>query len=167
MPPLPCSDERAAIPPPDAETRKKPVLLYHGESIINMNEGQTWIWATEDAPILQLKTKGSGIMVSDFVDQHSSFLRLTDSEHALAKATDKDFPKTVRVLLEYGADREGYWMSQKFMENTEDAAKIAEFKYSSDKHTVVWLFDHISCQLAFAEDALNAKVMNVKPGGTQ
>jgi len=44
-------------------------------------------------------------MVSDFVDQHSGFLRLTDSERALAKATDKDFPKTVKVLLEYGADR--------------------------------------------------------------
>jgi len=83
------------------------VLLYHDESIFNTNEGQIWIWGTEDAPTLQSKTKGSGIMVSDFVDQHSSFLGLTDSEHALAKATDKDFPKTARVLLEYGADREG------------------------------------------------------------
>jgi len=45
--------------------------------------------------------------------------------------------------------------------------KIAEFKYPSDKHTVVWLFDHSSCHRAFAEDALNAKVMNVKPGGAQ
>ena len=71
------------------------------------------------------------------------------------------------MLLEYGADREGYWMSQKLMENTEDAAKIVEFKYSSDKHTVMWLFDHSSCHRAFAEDALNARVMNVKPGGAQ
>jgi len=58
-------------------------------------------------------------------------------------------------------------MSQKFMENIEDAAKIVEFKYPSDKYTVVWLFNHSSCHWAFAEDALNAKVMNVKPGGTQ
>ena len=67
MPPPP-SDERAATPPPDAE---KLVLLYHDKSIFNMNEGQTWMWAMEDAPILQPKTKSSGIMVSDFVDQFS------------------------------------------------------------------------------------------------
>jgi len=73
LPPPPCSDERAATPPPDAETRKL-VLLYHNESIFNTNEGQTLMWATEDAPILQPKAKGSGIMVSDFVDQHSGFL---------------------------------------------------------------------------------------------
>ena len=71
LPPPPCSDERAATPPPDTETRKKLVLIYHDESIFNTNEGQTWMWATEDAPILQPKTKGSGIMESDFIDQHS------------------------------------------------------------------------------------------------
>ena len=167
LPPPPCSDERAATPPPDAETRKKLILIYHDESIFNTNEGQTWMWAGEDAPIIQPKTKGSGIMVSDFVDAHSGFLELTDSEHDHAKATDPDFPKTARALLEYGADKEGYWTSEKFMANIEVAAQIAEFKYPSDKHTIVWLFDQSSCHRAFAEDALNAKVMNVRPGGVQ
>ena len=55
----------------------------------------------------------------------------------------------------------------KFMANVERAAKIAEFKYRSDKNTVVWLFDQSSCHKAYAEDALNAKRMNVKPGGAQ
>ena len=76
------------------------------------------MWASEDVPIIQPKTKGSGIMVSDFVNAHSGFLQLTDSEHALAKATDPDFPNTARVLLEYGADKEGYWTSEKFMTNS-------------------------------------------------
>ena len=53
------------------------------------------------------------------------------------------------------------------MLNIEVAARIAEFKYPSDKHTIVWLFDQSSCHRAFAEDALNAKVMNVRPGGVQ
>ena len=167
LPPPPCSDERAATPPPDAEMRKKLVLIYHDESIFNTNEGQVWMWAGEDAPIIQPKTKGSGIMVSDFVDVHSGFLQLSDTEHDLAKTTDPDFPKTARVLLEYGADKEGYWTSEKFMVNIEVAARIAEFKYPSDKHTIVWLFDQSSCYRTFAEDALNAKVMNVRPGGVQ
>ncbi len=53
------------------------------------------------------------------------------------------------------------------MANIEKAANIAEFKYRSDKYTVVWLFDQSSCQKAYADDALNAKRMNVKPGGAQ
>ena len=48
LPPPPCSDEDAAIPPADADTRKKLVLIYQDESIFNVNEGQTWIWGTGD-----------------------------------------------------------------------------------------------------------------------
>lgn len=88
--------------------KKTLVLIYHDESIFNTNEGQVWMWAKEDAPILQPKTKGSGIMVSDFIEQHSGFLRLTASDHAVAKEHDPNFPQTARVLLEYGAEREGY-----------------------------------------------------------
>ena len=49
----------------------------------------------------------------------------------------------------------------------ESAIKIAKVKYSSDQYNVVWFFDHSSRHTAFAEDALNASRMNVKPGGKQ
>ena len=166
-PPPPCSDERAATPPATAETMKKLVLIYHDESIFNSSEGQSWMWAAEDMVVLRPKTKGSGIMVSDFIDQYSGFLRLTEEEQALSRASDPHFPAEARALLEYGAEREGYWTGEKFMKNVEDAARIAEFKYPSDKFTITWLFDHSSCHRAFAEDALNAKRMNVRPGGRQ
>ena len=58
-------------------------------------------------------------------------------------------------------------LTRKFMDNVADAAKIAEFKYPSDCHTVVFLFDHSSCHRAFVDDALNSRKMNVKPGGQQ
>ncbi len=67
----------------------------------SINEGQIWMWASEDTPVLQSKTKGSGIMISDFVDQHSGFLHLTDEVHALATAAKPEFLKTARMLLEY------------------------------------------------------------------
>ncbi len=92
--------------------------------------------------VLRPKSKGSGIMVSDFIDQHSVFLRLSEDELAFAKTTDPNFPVEARALLEYGAEREGYWTSDRFMKNIKDAAWIAEFKYSSDKYTAAWLFDH-------------------------
>ena len=113
----PCSDERAATPPPDVETRKKLVLLYHDESIFNVNEGQTWMWATEDTPVIQPKTKGAGVMVSDFIDQHQGFLQVSDDKHAALTANVPDFPKTARVIFQYGAEKEGYWTGEKFMGN--------------------------------------------------
>lgn len=36
-------------------------------------------------------------MVNDSVDAHFNFLRLSDAEHDLAKATDPSFPKTAKV----------------------------------------------------------------------
>ena len=123
------------------------------------------MWATEDTPVIQPKTEGAGIMISDFVDQHRGYLRLTDSEHALVTAND---PKTARALLEYGAEKEGYWTGEKFMENVKDAVRIADYIiYPSDAYTVVWVFDQSSCHRAFAEDALNVRQMNVQPGGAQ
>ena len=83
----------------------------------------------------------------------------------VARHNDPTFPVTARSLLEYGADKEGYWNSEKFMANVEDAAKIANFKYPADKCKVLFIFDQSNCHHVFAEDALNAKVMNVKLGG--
>ena len=57
LPPPPCSDEPAATPPPDAAF-KKLVLIYHNQSIFSTNEGQQWIWASEDMPVLKPKMRG-------------------------------------------------------------------------------------------------------------
>ena len=65
-------------------------------------------------------------------------------------------------MLEYCAEKEGYWNSEKFMKNVQDAAQIAMWKYPSDKCEVIFIFDQSSCHRA---DALNVKVMNAKPGG--
>ena len=38
-------------------------------------------------------------------------------------------PKTACALLEYGAEKDGYWNSEQFMVNVADAVAIAEFKH--------------------------------------
>ena len=38
-------------------------------------------------------------------------------------------PKTAHVLLGYGADKEGYWNSEKFMVNIADAVAVAELAW--------------------------------------
>lgn len=55
-----------------------------------------------------------------------------------------------------------------FMAQIVVVAKIAEIKYPRDQgYRLMWIFDHSSCHGAYAEDALNALKMNMKPGGKQ
>ena len=53
------------------------------------------------------------------------------------------------------------------MDQVKDAVHIAEYVYQMDTHTIVWVFDQSSCHWAFADDALNVRKVNVKPGGAQ
>ena len=100
---IPSTSASASTP-----TDKKLVMIYHDESIFNTNEGQTWMWGTDNNPAILPKTKGSGIMVSDFVDEHGGYLRLSEDELDAAAVIDPEFPFEARQLLEYGAEREGY-----------------------------------------------------------
>ena len=162
LPPPPPSDEKAAIPPPDAEFLEKLVLIYHDESVFNNNEGQKWAWATGEEPIIQSKMKGAGTMVSDFIEQYDGYLRLSEEAAACAGTS---VSRTVHALLEYGAEKECYWNSERFMANVADAVVTAEFKYLSQKNTIVFIFDESSCHKTYTKDALNASKMNVRPGG--
>ena len=62
---------------------------------------------------------------------------------------------------------QGYWTAEKFLENVKDAVAITEYVYPAANRTFVWLFDQQSCHIAFADDALNARRMNVRPGENQ
>ena len=85
-------------------------------------------------------------MVSDFIEQHDGYLQLSEEEAAHAGTS---VHRTVRVLLEYGADKEGYWNSERFMADVADAVAIAEFKYPPQKNTLVFIFDQSSCHKAY------------------
>ena len=72
----PTSDE----PPPEPSDRRKLVLIFHDESTFHSNDGQGWMWAEKGKQPIKPKSQGRGIMVSDFVDEHNGYLRLTDEE---------------------------------------------------------------------------------------
>ena len=145
QPPPLCSDEPPRIRQESDEDKKKLVVIYHDESIFNTNEGQTWMWGEDDRPAILPKTKGSGIMVSDFVEEHGGYLKLTQEEFDSVKLRNPNIVPAARRLLEYGAEREGYWTGDRFMEQMLNAAEIAEAKYSASSYTLVWLFDQSSC----------------------
>ena len=155
---------------PTLEQRSKTVVFFHDESTFLFNEDQTTQWGLEGERMLRLKSKGSGKMVSDFVDEHSGFLALSDVEYESAKISHSGLPKYAQEFLEYGESKEGYWTRGKFISQMKKAITIAEMKYPKAngwRHVHVWVFDHSSCHATMADDALDVGKMNVKPGGKQ
>ena len=53
------------------------------------------------------KSKGSGIMVSDFIDKRNGYLRLTDKDYSRVKEKDSTIHKHAHQLLECGESKEG------------------------------------------------------------
>ena len=86
-------------------------------------------------------------------ETESVFQGLSDIEDDSASSTDEE-----------SFDDE---KAQPCMGNIKSALQIAEYNYPMESHTIVWLFDQSSCHRAFAEDALNVRRMNVRPGGAQ
>ena len=85
-------------------------------------------------------------MVSDFIDERNGSLCLTQEEYTRAREVDSSFCMGARYLFEYGKAKEGYWTSEKFIQQMKKVIKIDEIKYTKGegwKH--VWIFDHSSC----------------------
>lgn len=122
------------------------VVIFHDESIYHVNEDQSSFWGDKSTHVLRPKSKGAGIMVSDFIEEKGGFLGLTFQDFEEAKKEDPRFPFQARQFLEYGEGREGYWTSEYFMKQMETAVRIADFKYPrSEGWRCCWIFDHSSC----------------------
>ena len=167
----PTDEARQALPedvdPPILERREKTVVFFHDETTFQSNEDQSSQWGVKGTKIMRPKSRGAGIMISDFIDEHNGFLSLTDEQYERAKQANPRAKKYARRFLEYGENKEGYWTRDKFIDQMKSAVEMAELKYpkvESWRH--VWVFDHSSCHAAMA-DALDANKMNVNPGGKQ
>ena len=83
---------------------------------------------------------------------------MTQEEYARAHRIDQSIQMEARCLFEYGEAREGYWTSDKFIEQMKSTIKIAEVKYpKSEGWKDVWIFDHSSCHAAMAEDSVSTQ----------
>ena len=49
----------------------------------------------EERPALLPKTKGSGVMVSDFVEEHEGYLRLSDDQYERDKAINPSIAQSI------------------------------------------------------------------------
>ena len=160
--------EARNVLPDDLVCPSPTVLDFHDETTFQANDDQPTFWGTKGTHIMRPKSKGAGIIVSDFIDERHGYLALSQEEYDHAKVKDPAVWMHVRVYFEYGESKEGYWTGDKFMEQVKKAVESAEFKYPPDQGwKLVWIFDHSSCHGAMADDALDVNHMNVKPGGKQ
>ena len=85
----------------------------------------------------------------------------------LAKLAHPNLSIEARVVFKFGAQGDGYWNSDHFIAQVENAIKIAEFKYPASDNDFIFLFDQSSGHCAYADNALIAHKMNVSDGGKQ
>ena len=153
---------------PTNEQIAKSVIIFHDESTFQANDDESWLWGVKGESVIRPRSRGAGIMVSDFIDEHNGYLRLTEEEFSEAVKNNPQLRRQAREFLEYGKDHDGYWTAEKFFKQLEVAATIADIKYPRDKgYKVCFVFDHSSCHGTYADDALNASKMNLKLGGKQ
>ena len=92
-------------------------MFCHDKSTFQANDDQSLQWGEKDTKMMKSKSKGAGIMVSDFIDEYNGFLALTDEQ----KKSNPSIKKYAREFLEYGENREGYWTRDKFVKQMERA----------------------------------------------
>ena len=106
----PTEDAIKALPqdvdPPTNDRRSKTVVFFHDESTFISNEDQSTQWGLKGEQMMKPKSKGAGIMVSDFVDEFNGFLALSNEEYQAAKATKPNILPYAQEFLEYSESRE-------------------------------------------------------------
>ena len=83
----PTADSKSSIPTDiePLERCSKTVVICHDESTFFSNEDQSFMWGTKDQKMIKPKSKDSGIIVSDFIDEFGGFLALSSTEYETAK----------------------------------------------------------------------------------
>ena len=73
----PTDEAKNALPsdlgPPPVEFIEKTVVLFHDETF-QANEDQPTLWAEKGRSVMCLKSRGCGIMVSDFISENHGYL---------------------------------------------------------------------------------------------
>ena len=129
---------------PHLEVGEKPYIrVVHDESTYFVNSNQSYFWGDEDTNVLRQK---ASIIVSNFVDEASVFVRNGDN--------------MARLLLE--TQKEGYFTSDHLLKQAVDI-----FEEVHPEALGIFLFDNAPSHRKVTDDALNADKMNVGPGGKQ
>jgi len=138
------------------------VFVAQDESVYHAKDGIRRGWGDGNC-VLKKKGNGKGIMVSAWMTK-DGVMKLSDEEWEKGKERTPNLPQSAFFTLKFGKEW-GYYDWPKFERDLQMAITIAEVKYPGKK--LVFLYDHSSVHKKRADDALDAKRLNVRPGGKQ
>jgi transposase len=136
------------------------LLVTHDESTFNANDDNPYSWKKKGTQKLKSKSRGKGLMVSEFLCAAGGRLSNYNKETAV-----RDY---ATEIFKYGSGKsdEGWWDSKKMLKQVlEKAIPIFEKQYPG--HIAVFAFDNSSGHACKADNALVANRMNLGPGGKQ
>ena len=147
------------------------VLIDHDESTFNANDGRSNIWIKDDHIPLRKKTRGKGIMVSDFLTPRKQ-LQVPEGQSLNPNpgyGTQQDGPKPLdshlaSCSIEYGGDT--WWDGDQLVDQVLQLA-IPIFEIAFPDCQGLLLFDNAISYYVYTKDALRASAMNLGPGGGQ
>ena len=149
-------DGEIPIQPPPAPSTRRRHLVTHDESTFNANDSPSYSWKKAGSEWLKPKSKGKGIMVSEFLCAAHGRLHCVE-EGEKAYATE---------IIKYGSGRsdDGWWNAEKMVIQAKKAIDIFNKAFPGD--VAVFAFDNSSGHACKAK-ALVANRMNLRPGGKQ
>src|SRR3954449_7001538 len=141
-------------------TTKWYILVTHDESTFHANDSSSYTWKKKGLEWLRPKSRGKGLMVSDFLTAAIGRLRLHDQ--------NTQHEEYACEIIQYGSGHsdDGWWDSECMIKQVRDKA-IPIFEKAFPGDTALFLFDNSSGHACKAPDALVANRMNMKPKGKQ
>lgn len=145
--------------------RRPYILITHDESTFSANDGRHQAWLKEGHAFLRPKSRGKGIMISDFLLpwKRLNISHLPQEERQALLATG--VPEEAAEVFEYGQE-DGYWDGAKVVSQVRDRAlPIVEALYPG--YEAIFMFDNAKSHAIFAKDALRVTQMSKGSGGVQ
>jgi len=103
--------------------------IFHDESTFQANNDQTTFWGVKGTADMKPKSKGSVIIISNFIGEKNGYLCLSQEQYRRARLTFQLIQVEACCLFKYGEAKEEYWTCDKFIKLMKKAVKIAAFKY--------------------------------------
>ncbi|MFX3650897.1 MAG: hypothetical protein ACE3JU_26440 [Paenibacillus sp.] len=174
--PLAMHEKAFKIPNCCTSNGHKPIMfLTHDESTFNANDGVRYAWSHPDHSVLYAKGRGKGLMSSDVLTPFGRLIippHITDEEilaagipqRQILGSDEMEIRCDAAEYLEYGKDN--YCNGEKMFDHIIKIV-VPIFALVYPNFQPVFLFENTTNHSCFAENALNARIMNWGPGGDQ
>ncbi|KAE9399002.1 hypothetical protein BT96DRAFT_957397 [Gymnopus androsaceus JB14] len=136
---------------------KEVIAEFHDESAFSALEYKSKVWLAEGQTILQKKTRGRIIHVSDLINQVNGPLVCRDA--------DGKITRDARKVIYPGSNGDAWWDTEQLLVQMKEAISI--FDEAHPDCQALFIFDQSSAHASLGPDALRAWDMNKSDGGRQ